>query len=64
MAGDSGEVIMANSEAGVGLVKRASVIVCRAAEHLRYQKHLVTLESRKVDPSKYGASWGSRRTRS
>jgi hypothetical protein len=49
MAGDSGEVIMANSEAGVGLVKRASVVVCRAAEHLRDQEHLVALESRKVD---------------
>jgi hypothetical protein len=50
MAGDGGEVIMANSEAGVGLVKRASVVVCRAAEHLRYQQHLVALESRNIDP--------------
>jgi hypothetical protein len=50
MAGDGGEVIMADSEAGVGLVKRASVVVCRAAEHLRDQQHLVALESRKVDP--------------
>ena len=50
MAGDGGEIIMANSEAGVGLVKRASVVVCRAAEHLRYQEHLVALKSRKVDP--------------
>jgi len=50
MASDSGEVIMADSEAGVGLVKRASVVVCRAAEHLRDQQHVVALESRKVDP--------------
>ena len=40
---------MADSEAGVGLVKRASVVVCRAVEHLRYQEHLVALKSRKVD---------------
>jgi hypothetical protein len=45
-----GEVIMADSEAGVGLVKRASVVVCRAAEHLRYQEHLVAPKSRKIDP--------------
>jgi len=50
MSGDRGEVIMADSEAGVGLVKRASVVVCRATEHLRYQEHLVALKSRKVDP--------------
>jgi hypothetical protein len=50
MSGDRGEVIMADSEAGVGLVKRASVVVCRAAEHLRYQEHLVAPKSRKIDP--------------
>jgi hypothetical protein len=49
MAGDGGEVIMANSETGVGLVKRASVVVCRAAEHLWNQQHLMALESGKVD---------------
>jgi hypothetical protein len=64
MAGDGGEVIMANSEAGVGLVKRASVVVCRAAEHLRYQQHLVALESRKIDPFEVPGGWASRRTRS
>ena len=41
---------MADSEAGVSLVKRASVVVCRAAERLRYQEHSVALKSRKVDP--------------
>jgi len=50
MAGDRSEVIMADSESDVGLVDRASVIVCRAAEHLRYQEHLVALKSGKVDP--------------
>ena len=41
---------MADSEAGVGLVKRPSVVVCRAAERLRYQEQLVALKSRRVDP--------------
>jgi hypothetical protein len=64
MSGDRCEVIMADSEAGVGLVKRASVVVCRGAERLQYQEHLVALKSRKVDPFKYWASCGSPRTRS
>jgi hypothetical protein len=46
---------MANSEAGVGLVKRASVIVCRAAEHLRYQEQSVALEVGKVDLFEVGS---------
>jgi hypothetical protein len=59
------KVIMANSQAGVGLVKRASVVVCRAAEHLRDQQHPWWRLSRaRSTPSKYEASRGSRRTRS
>jgi hypothetical protein len=64
MAGDGSQVIMANSEAGVGLVKRASVVVCRAAEHLRYQEHLVALEAGKVDLFEVRTSCGSPRIRS
>jgi hypothetical protein len=43
------EVIAVDSKPGVSFIERATVVVRRSAEHLRYQQSLVTLEPRHVD---------------
>ena len=50
MAGHRGEVFTVDAEAFVGLRERAAVVPSWATQHLRHQKHLVSLESSYVDP--------------
>ena len=62
MAGHRGEVFTVDAEAFVGLRERAAVVLAEYPAPAS-QKHLVSLESSYVDPSKYGASCGSASTR-